>query len=534
MKLKVLDKLFLKGFIGPSLLAFFIVEFVLIMQKLWAVIESILGKGYGAMDFAELFFHFSVMIIPMALPLTVLLSSVMVYGDMAEKYELSSAKSAGISFNRLLKPGLIVATSVFLFSILASNVLKPNATEAFQKKLRNMKVNNLTFAFDEQIFNREFKDFSIRIAEKMDNGRSIKDIMMYDHSDADKTVMNLIRAKTGDIYTTPDQKFLIMDLKDGYQVKEIRKNSADRKSKGFNRPAREMMRFTFSSLRKVFNLQEMMDLDVVNVSYREYEFMNSLELMEVVDSLNVAQEKVIEKNQFTYSALRAPNETDFGVLLGDMKNAGAISSSALPSSSAAAAYSNKLKKRRNKTGKGLIDENVPEVEQKPIVMIFPDRITSETKSIMDVVEFEKGDKVPELAKKNTAALKTSNNNNKNETRILERTKARYIFNLHQIYSFATVCIIFLFIGAPAGAIVRKGGFGYPLLIAIGFYITFVMSSIIGKKLVASESLTPIFGAWLPCVLLLPFALYLSWRALNDNKPILIPLLKRLRNRNFNS
>lgn len=520
MKIKVLDKLFLKGFIGPSLLAFFIVEFVLIMQKLWAVIESILGKGYGAMDFAELFFHFSVMSIPMALPLTVLLSSVMVYGDMAEKYELSSAKSAGISFNRLLKPGLMVAAGVFFLSILASNVLKPRSTEGFQKKLRSMKVNKLTYAFDEQIFNSEFKNYSIRISKKLDNGRSVKDLLMYDHSDPDASVINMIRAQTGDLYTTPDQKYLIMDLKDGYQVKEIRKDAADRKNTGYNLPAREMMRLTFASLRKVFDLQEMMDLDVINVSYREYEFMNSLELLEVVDSLNMSGEKVVAKNQYNFSALRAPNVTEFGGVPVDMQDAKGASSSV--------AY--QLKKKRNITGKSLIDKKAPKVEQNPIVMIFPDRITSETKSIMEVVEFEKGDNVPELARKNTAALRTNNTNNKNEARILERTKARYVFNLHQIYSFATVCIIFLFIGAPAGAIVRKGGFGYPLLIAIGFYITFVMSSIIGKKLVSSESLTPILGAWLPCVLLFPFAVYLSWRALNDNKPILKPLLKRLANR----
>jgi len=104
--------------------------------------------------------------------------------------------------------------------------------------------------------------------------------------------------------------------------------------------------------------------------------------------------------------------------------------------------------------------------------------------------------------------------------MIDSTRSRYIFILHQIYSYATVCFLFLFIGAPAGAIIKKGGFGYPLLIAIGFYIAFVLSDIIGEKLSNSGALHPILGAWVPCLILLPFAAYLTWRALHDNRPLL--------------
>ena len=162
MKLPVLDKLFLKGFIGPCFLAFFIVEFVLIMQRLWKDIDSILGKGYGFFDFIELIYYFALASIPMALPLTILLSSVMVFGDMAEKYELSSVKSAGISFLRILKPGLMVAFGVFLFSILSSNYVKPAAYKGFFQKIRDMKTNKLTFAFDEKIFNKSKQKYTRR------------------------------------------------------------------------------------------------------------------------------------------------------------------------------------------------------------------------------------------------------------------------------------------------------------------------------------------------------------------------------------
>ena len=262
------------------------------MQNLWKIIDDILGKGYGMFDYIELLYYFAIAIIPMALPLTILLSSVMVYGDMAEKYELSSAKSAGISFTRMLYPGLIVAFSVFLFSIIASNYLRPHANEGFHKKMRNMRTNKLTFVFDEKIFNQEFKDFSIRVGKKYKDGRTIDDVMIYDHTDADNSILNMIRAKSGQMYTTPDMRYLIMDLENGYHIKELRAESADRKRSRYNDFARPVVRFNFAKLRKSFDLAEMLDLNVVNITYKEHEMMGSSKLIIAADSI---RQQIIEK-----------------------------------------------------------------------------------------------------------------------------------------------------------------------------------------------------------------------------------------------
>ncbi|MBK6785826.1 MAG: LptF/LptG family permease [Saprospiraceae bacterium] len=141
--IKILDKLISKSFIGPSLLSFFVAIFVLVMQFLWKYIDEILGKGFTVFDLIELIFYFSVTLIPMALPITVLISSVMVYGDMAEKYELSSFKSAGVSMVRLLLPGFMIALLIAGFSFLSSNVLKPNANFQFQKRLSTLRNQKL-------------------------------------------------------------------------------------------------------------------------------------------------------------------------------------------------------------------------------------------------------------------------------------------------------------------------------------------------------------------------------------------------------
>ncbi len=523
MGFKVLDRLFFKGFIGPCILAFFIVEFVLMMQKLWKEIDKILGKGYGPLDFAELMYYFSLAIIPLALPLTILLSSVMVYGDMAEKYELSSAKSAGISFFRLLKPGLVVAIGVFFFSILASNVLKPNANRGFEKKMRDMKTNSLTFAFDEKIFNREFKDFSIRVGKKYDDGKTIDDIMIYDHTDPDNSVYHLTRAKHGEMYTSVDRKYLIMDLKDGYQVKEVRGQSPIRTRKGHNSYGRPMTRIKFATLRKVFDLSEMLDNSVVNISYKEYDMMNTSELLTVIDSMGLDAEKIRSKNHHNFNSLKDPNSDSTTIKLEMLEMSKKESYNITKSVNLATKDRAPKKVLSNK----LLIKKDNFTTPDSVISIMTEWDEKEVTSLIDIVKVKKRKKMLDMTKKNALAISNYNGNNKNEVTIIERTRARYVFSLHQIYSRAMVCIIFLFIGAPAGAIVKKGGFGYPLLIAIGFYITFVMSDIIGKKLMGSGALSPVAGAWIPCLILIPFAVYLSWRALNDSKPIIIPFLKQL-------
>ena len=513
MKIPVLDKLFLKGFIGPCLLAFFIVEFVLIMQRLWKDIDSILGKGYSFFDFVDLIYYFALASIPMALPLTILLSSVMVFGDMAEKYELSSVKSAGISFLRILRPGLMVAFSVFLFSILSSNFIKPEAFKGFYKKIREMKTNKLTFAFDEKIFNKEFKNFSIRIGKKEDDGESFEDVMIYDHTDQDPSVVNLIRAQYGSMRCSPDQKHLIMDLYDGNQVKELRQDAATTQKARYGAFGRPVIRYTFSSLKKVFDLTEMLDLNVVNVSFKEYEMLNSFELIHVIDSLNRSEQLTRDDNFIEFSLFDPPIPAPAIA----PKKAKPTKSKLSANPSTEVGHKTKFNSRSvNTTSKTRRSVAIPDVSL-PIVMT--DAITTETSSILDVIDYKDKPKILDNIKKRLVSYSSSNINNKNEYRVISATRSRYIFALHQIYSFATVCILFLFIGGPAGAIVKKGGFGYPLLIAIGFYITFVMSSIIGKKLSDSGALHPIIGAWVPCLILLPFAAYLTWRALHDNRPL---------------
>ncbi len=506
LKIKVLDRLIAKGFLGPCLLAFFVVEFVLIMQYMWKIIDDILGQGYGAWDYMELLYYFSVVLIPMSLPLTVLLASVMVYGDMAEKHELSSLKSSGVSLLRTLMPGMAIAIGIALFSVFASNNLKPRANAGFMKKVRMMKTNKLTFVFDEKIFNKDFRNYSIRIEQKEKDGRTIKGALIYDLSDGDKSIVNVIYAKNGEMYTTPDQKYLVMDLKDGYHFKEIRSESADNRRKNFKLQGRPLLRYNFATLRKVFDLEKLMDLSMANINYKKYETLNSDELLSVIDSLKIQIHENKDRNPSSYMIFRTLEKDTMAV------------ATLKPNATIGQVPPQKI--------------NRIKVNRRPLISkkfeLHLNQITAETKRLSEVITILKPIEYYKKTKKSNDSLKMKNSNNRHEDRRLQRDLSLHTYVLHRMYSWAMVCIIFLFVGAPAGALVRKGGFGYPMLIAIGFYLTFIMTNIIGEKLTRSGDLEGWQGAWLPCLILLPFAIYLTWRALHDRKSIVNwPDLKRL-------
>ena len=524
MSIKVLDRFFLKGFLGPYLLSFFLVLFVLVMQKLWKDIEDLLGRGYGILDFVELLTYFGLGLIPLALPLTVLLSSVMIYGGMAERYELTALKSSGVSLMRILSPGLAVAIFTMILSLFASNFIKPTARELFETKLKNMKTNELTFGFDEKVFNREFNNYSIWIDKKYEDGRTVEGIKIYDHNDPDNTIVNLIAAKRGEMYTTADQKYLIMELEDGYQLKEIRSESAIQDDTKFNLPGRPVSRVNFNGLRKVFKLSELLNLNVITVSEKKMDFLTFWQLEEFQDSL--AQEVRYKKERSmhpfgklvkSYSQIAQDKHDKELEEEGDEDGVHNTNSSNLvvDEKPKRTLLDKKKTSKITTVAKSTDKSRIKHFKRTPKPIINMLDISPDDETILDMLKTNEQTSMLDKAIKTAKTLRDNSVNRHNDY----QAKFRYMkfanLKYHQQFAWAVVCLVFLFIGGPAGAIVRKGGFGFPLLIAIGFYIMFIMTYITGEKLLKSDTLSDIQAAWLPVILLLPFAIVLSYMALHD-------------------
>ena len=255
--MKKLDKLLAKGYVGPFVVTFFIAVFVLMMQKLWLYIDDIVGKGAGLFFIIEMIFYMSIALMPMALPIAVLISSVMLIGNHAERYELSSMKSAGIPLLRVMAPLMVITAGISLFSFVCSNNLMPVSNLKFRARLYDLKKSKPTLNLEEGIFNEDFSNFTIHIGEKEGDNRTIRDVLIYDREKNLKGKVSQIVAKEGEMYVTEDEQYFVMYLQDGTQYEEMEPDKEKKpgkvKDNYYNLP---FVRTSFKEWTKVFDLSE--------------------------------------------------------------------------------------------------------------------------------------------------------------------------------------------------------------------------------------------------------------------------------------
>jgi len=460
MQLKQLDKLVLLGFVSPFLMTFFVSLFVFIMQFLWKYIDEIMGKGLDVAIIIELIFYLSMSLVPMALPISVLISSVMVMGNMGERYELASLKSAGVSLSRVMAPLFIVSVFVMLTSFFISDIVIPFSNLKFQTRLYDIRRQKATLSLEEGIFNDDFKGFSIRVKEKGENEKDLKDVMIYDHS-ANTTNPSQIIAKSGEMYPA-GESFMVMKLNDGTQYQELKSGGTGRAS---NFP---YMRIKFKSWRKVFDMGEF-DIDKTDeqVFQNHHRMLNSSDLLENIDSL---------KSQWlnTNFSLYRKSVPFFSML--HVKDSLVVM--------------NPLNSRY------ILDTTV--------------------RSILDLIPLKQQESAVEKAKTLANRVDDYSRGSQRTIRGVEFLIIEHYNELYRKISFAVACFIFLFIGAPMGAIVRKGGFGWPILISIIFFVLFLVFALIGERLSEGQVLSPFFGMLFPCFVIFPIGIYLTRKAINDS------------------
>jgi lipopolysaccharide export system permease protein len=279
--MKKIDRLLITSFIPPFIVTFSIAMFVLVMQVLWLYIDDIAGKGLGFFLIIELLGYKCVSLVPLALPLGILISSVMVLGNMAEKYELSSFKSAGVPLSRIMKPLMIFGVSAVAFSFFTSNNLIPVANLKFGSRMYDIQKQKPALRLDAGVFNDDFEGYAIHIKQKSED-RFIKDVLIYDHSEASKGRLSQIVADNGEMYATEDGAYFFMKLNDGHQYMETEPSiSSGSRSYPF-------VRTNFDSWTKVFDLSEF-DLNRTNEELfkSNRSMMTSQQLKVAADSISI-------------------------------------------------------------------------------------------------------------------------------------------------------------------------------------------------------------------------------------------------------
>lgn len=516
--LKKIDQYILRSFIPPFVAAYSIAMFVLLMQVLWLYIDDIAGKGLGILMILELLVYRSMSLVPLALPLGMLIASVMVMGNMAERYELSSIKSAGVSLWRTMRPIVVFGLLITVFSAYTSNTLIPISNLKFGSRMFDIQQKKPTLQLEAGTFNYDFQGFAIHFKEKDRDGRTIRDVLIYDHSSNLSGQMSQIVAKEGEMYTLNDGRYFVMKLKDGYQYMEQRNRASPSRSQY------PYIRVGFKEWKKVFDLREF-ELSRTNPELfnRNRQMMSTPQLLVAIDS--IAERIEERKNEVSNylsgylhfeeidsSYYESPEEPE-AIQPDDIPvdSAGLQLDSAVNTLEGGQALQIK-KKRTLRTAR----------ERPSGGKMFPQKLEGSLDSLESLAfTFSKEDR-RNLYTTSISAMRSILNQAQASSRSVTRmriSRTKHIYDMHMKYVFAMVCTIFVFIGAPMGAIIRKGGFGYPILVSIIFFILFVVLTIFCRRFAEKFVLTGMVAAWLPCFILFPIGLVLTYKAMRDSKVI---------------
>ena len=454
--MKTLYKFILKSYAGPFVMTFFIAMFVFFMMFIFKYIDDFVGKGLSFSILSELFFYFSLTTIPMALPLAILLSSLMTFGNLGEHYELTAMKSAGFSLQKIMTPliytSIIIAIGAFYFS---NNIL-PFTNLKAGSLLYDVRESKPALLFKEGVFNNSLDGFSIRIGKKDYDGKTLREILIYDHRDMQGNNI-VLAAKSGKMEETADKMYLVLTLKDGVSYKELPSNN----SKDINR--RPMIRDKFQERIINFDLSEFkMSRTNEDLFKNNYQMLNILQLRQTIDSLNKKLEK--RKINFTKQLKQSYYAKSFNLL----------------------ATSDTTNKNENDT--------------------------------ISFSQYSKGQQLSiiEIATNTVRSAKAYSESIWDEQETEEYSKLKYQVEWHRKFTLSIACIVLFFIGAPLGAIIRKGGLGMPVVISVVFFIIFHILSITGEKL-AKEGEIPVYqGMWLATAILLPIGVFLTYKATTDS------------------
>ena len=527
--MKKIDRYLFFGFIPPFIVTFFIALFVLIMQFLWTYIDDIIGKGTGLWLITELIFYLSISLFPMALPIAVLISSVMLMGNLAERYELASIKSAGVSLLRTMLPLVLLCSFIASFSYLCSNYIIPYANLKFKSRLYDIRKSKPTLSLEEGIFNYDFKGFVIHIGKKLNDNKSIEDVLIYDHNSYHKGRLSQITAKTGEMFTTDDKQFFVMNLYDGYQYQE----TEDKKEKDKTYP---FMRTKFKEWNKVFDLSQFEMKRTNEELFQSHQTMLSIAQLRIaIDSIDLKiQNKGKEfatymnnyfqdRKKFVKTNQKKEDKAELAKKETEKKNQ--------KEKEKKTEHKKEVKKttqpkKTNKTNANKTSFSKQQIDKQKIKKrvhtpkIIKQDIQQELYCYDSFLETLPVKEHRKISTKSESTIRNIYGQLQSTNRTLKGInykRIKHVYELHLKYSMAIVCIVFLFIGAPMGAIVRKGGFGYPILIAIIFFIFFMVMTIFCKKFAEQEVMSPNLAAWIPCLTLLPIGMLLTFQAMNDRK-----------------
>jgi lipopolysaccharide export system permease protein len=463
--IKKIDIYLLKQFLGLLMMTFLICVFILLMQFVWMHVNDLVGKGVGISVLAEFFLYAVASVVPLALPLAILLASLMSFGNLGEKFELTAMKAAGISLFRIMRPLAVAIAFVSVGAFFFSNNVLPVSQVKLWALIFSLKQKSPELDIPQGEFYDGIEGYNVYVRKKNPINGMLYDMMIYDYSEGFRNA-SVIVADSGRIFFTDDKKYLLLCVYAGESFENLDNNQQRATNSEQNIPYR---RESFAQKQMLIEFDMEFDRYNEDVLADQHVAKDVVELVQSIDSVQLlAHDRSIEQSQAMVSSRYFGRE--------------------------------RVANRDVENWQGNTDQdNVFNLD-----------------SLYGVFSDDERYRALSAALEKAKAQRDQIDYNALMLNDYQRYIRKHEVELYRKFTLAFACLIFFFIGAPLGAITRKGGLGAPVVISVVMFIIYYIIDNTGYKM-AREALWPCWaGMWLSSMVLLPIGIFLTYKAATDS------------------
>ena len=454
--MKILDRYILSSYLKTFISVFVILMLIFVLQAIWLYIKELAGKDLDITTVLKFLFYITPTLIPLILPLTILLASIMVFGNFAENYEFAAMKSTGISLQRAMSGlGIFIVLLAILTFFFSNNIIPRAEYESYNLRKNIAKIKP-AMAIAEGQFNQIGENFNIKVNKKTgERGQFLEEVVIHQNQKNKVGNFKTIIAKKGELVSSEESDVLKLVLFDGYYYDDTPgKTYEERQKKGFTKSA-------FKKHTMNIDLSQMNAVDLEDKSYSDkYSMLDISDLSYTTDSLIRSRQESVKE------------------------------------------FGNTLYKRTN------IETLNITVDTKKDTIAF-------TGNVLDLFNTKR--KIQLLDYAVNAISSTTNIISAKDADLKSKTiwLNKHIIAFHEKFALALACIILFFVGAPLGALIRKGGLGLPMVIAIVLFLSYHFIGIFAKNSAKDGSFSPVLATWFSTLIMLPLSIFLTRRATAD-------------------
>lgn len=427
--------------------------FVLVMQFLWLWIDELVGKGLGWKVIGELLLYQSTTLVPLAIPISVLLSCIMTFGNLGQHYEMVAMKSAGIPLRKIMAPIFVFCLLLSVLAFYIANIVVPDSVLKARLLLYDVQQKKPALNIREGLFYNGIENFSIKVGKKSADGKKIEEVMIYDHI-SNKGNSALVVAERGKMEMSADSSYLFFTLYNGTRYEELPSDGPKN---------------TLPFDRTEFKMQEMvLDLTGFKLSRtsedlfkNNYQMLNIAELEDEADSIR--------------REIRAKDAGFAGSIKSFFHIYDTLNQFRKPDPDV-------LQKRH-------IPDNFTEKERPQMITLA----LNQARTVKGIAEFSVSEK-----------------------EMNEEYLRKIWMEWHRKFTLSIACLLFFFIGAPFGTIIRKGGLGMPMVSAVIIFVLYYMIMVTGEKFAKEGVMSPLLGTWLASFVMIPLGAFLTYKASIDS------------------